>query len=121
MHFHIEQYNTSDSWGSGFPMIGRASFVSYNAGPICAMNGQISLGNKNTGNGGWQPGWMVNMISEKCIDCVNYGSGDQCYWMSSNIADRVNYENYTVMDWSMWSKSAPSWLLVCLISVSCHD
>ena len=107
MHFHIEGYNPSDTWGSGLPMIGRATgFVNYDAGPICAMNGQISLGNKNTGNGGWQPGWMVNMISEKCIDLINYGSGDQCYWMSSNIADRVNYENYTVMEWSGKRSSA---------------
>tara|TARA_B100000131_G_scaffold2287_1_gene2396 strand:- start:711 stop:3398 length:2688 start_codon:yes stop_codon:yes gene_type:complete len=107
MHFHIEGYNPSDTWGSGLPMIGRATgFVPYNAGPICAMNGQISLGNKNTGNGAWHPGWMVNMISEKCIDLINYGSGDQCYWMSSNIADRVNYENYTVMEWSGKRSSA---------------
>ena len=100
MHFHIDGYNTSSDWGSGPPMIGRVSFVSFDAGPICAMNGQISLGNKNTGNGGWHPGWMVNMISEKCLDCINYGSGNQCYWMSSNIADRVNYEDFVVMEWT---------------------
>ena len=99
MRFHIPSYTTASDWGSGIPMIGRVHFVTYSSGPICAMNGQISLGNIN--NNEWQPGWMVNMISEKCLDLANYGNGtaNQCYWMSSNIADRVNFNSYTVFTW----------------------
>ena len=72
MHFPIDQYAPSSNWGSGIPFIGRANFVAYTAGPITALNGQIAMGNQN--NNEWQPGWMVNMISEKCIDVINYGT-----------------------------------------------
>ena len=96
MHFPIDQYAPSSNWGSGIPFIGRANFVAYTAGPITALNGQIAMGNENTNE--WQPGWMVNMISEKCIDVVNYGSAtQQTYWMSSNISNRVNYDDFEVL------------------------
>ena len=97
MHFPIDQYAPSSNWGSGIPFIGRANFVSYQAGPISALNGQIAMGNEHT-NGDYQPGWMVNMISEKCLDVVDYGTGGsgshQTYWMSSNISNRVNYDAF---------------------------
>ena len=103
MHFPIDQYAPSSNWGSGIPFIGRANFVSYQAGPICALNGQIAMGNEHT-NGDYQPGWMVNMISEKCIDVVNYGTGGsgnhQTYWMSSNISNRVNYDAFEVFSYN---------------------
>ena len=100
MHFPIDQYAPSSNWGSGIPMIGRANFVGYTAGPITALNGQIAMGNQEV-NAEWQPGWMVNMISEKCIDVVNYGTEQQqTYWMSSNISNRVNYDAFTVFSYN---------------------
>ena len=99
MHFMIDQYAPSSNWGSGIPFIGRANFVAYTAGPITALNGQIAMGNQN--NNEWQPGWMVNMISEKCIDVLNYGTEtQQTYWMSSNISNRVNYDAFTVFSYN---------------------
>ena len=99
MHFPIDQYAPSSNWGSGIPFIGRANFVAYTAGPITALNGQIAMGNQN--NNEWQPGWMVNMISEKCIDVLNYGTEtQQTYWMSSNISDRVNYDAFQVFTYN---------------------
>ena len=99
MHFPIDQYAPSSNWGSGIPFIGRANFVSYTAGPITALNGQIAMGNQNSNE--WQPGWMVNMISEKCIDVLNYGTEQQqTYWMSSNISNRVNYDAFTVFTYN---------------------
>ena len=99
MHFPIDQYAPSSNWGSGIPFIGRANFVTYTAGPITALNGQIAMGNIN--NNEWQPGWMVNMISEKCIDVLNYGSAtQQTYWMSSNISNRVNYDSFAVFSYN---------------------
>ena len=100
MHFPIDQYAPSSNWGSGIPFIGRANFVGYTAGPICALNGQIAMGNIQA-NAEWQPGWMVNMISEKCIDVVNYGTEtQQTYWMSSNISNRVNYDAFAVFSYN---------------------
>ena len=100
MHFMIDQYAPSSNWGSGIPMIGRANFVGYTAGPVSALNGQIVMGNAQV-NAEWQPGWMVNMISEKCIDVVNYGTEtQQTYWMSSNISNRVNYDAFTVFSYN---------------------
>ena len=100
MHFPIDQYAPSSNWGSGIPFIGRANFVGYTAGPITALNGQIAMGNQEV-NAEWQPGWMVNMISEKCIDVVNYGTEtQQTYWMSSNISNRVNYDAFAVFSYN---------------------
>ena len=100
MHFMIDQYAPSSNWGSGIPFIGRANFVGYTAGPICALNGQIAMGNQEV-NASWQPGWMVNMISEKCIDVVNYGTEQQqTYWMSSDISNRVNYDAFEVFTYN---------------------
>ena len=100
MHFMIDQYAPSSNWGSGIPMIGRANFVGYTAGPVSALNGQIVMGNAEV-NAQWQPGWMVNMISEKCIDVVFYGSEtQQTYWMSSNISNRVNYDAFNVFSYN---------------------
>ena len=99
MHFPIDQYAPSSNWGSGIPFIGRANFVAYTAGPITALNGQIAMGNQN--NNEWQPGWMVNMISEKCIDVINYGTEtQQTYWMSSDISNRVNYDAFEVFTYN---------------------
>ena len=89
MDFPIRSYNQQSNWNRGIPMLGRVSFVSYSVGDICALNGQIFITNQHT-SGGSQPGWMVNMINEKCIDIVNYGTGgNQCFWVSSNISDRI--------------------------------
>ena len=99
MHFPIDQYAPSSNWGSGIPFIGRANFVPYTAGPITALNGQIAMGNQNSNE--WQPGWMVNMISEKCLDVVNYGTEtQQTYWMSSDISNRVNYDAFEVFTYN---------------------
>ena len=95
MRFPITNYAQAANWGGGLPMIARPNFVSVKLGPIHALNGQIAIGNAHD-SGGYLPGFLVNMISEKCIDVCRYGSAaNQFYWMSSNIASRVNYSTWS--------------------------
>ena len=95
MRFPLTNYAQSANWGGGLPMIARPNFVSVKLGPIHALNGQIAIGNAHD-SGGYLPGFLVNMISEKCIDVCRYGSAaNQFYWMSSNIASRVNYSTWS--------------------------
>jgi len=95
MRFPITNYAQAANWGGGFPMIARPNFVSFRFGPIHALNGQIAMGNGHA-SGGSLPGFLVNMISEKCIDVCRYGvAANQFYWMSSNIASRVDYGTWS--------------------------
>ena len=95
MRFPITNYAQAANWGGGFPMIARPNFVSFRFGPIHALNGQIAMGNGHA-SGGSLPGFLVNMISEKCIDVCHYGvAANQFYWMSSNIASRVDYGTWS--------------------------
>ena len=94
LRWHFPMYTPSSNWGSGVAHIGRANFVGYTVGEIRALNGQIAIANKATSTGTWQPGWMINMISEYCIDVVSYGSAaNQTYWMSSDISARQYWHN----------------------------
>ena len=93
MRFPLLNYQQLANWGGGLPMIARPNAFAYDSGCIHALNGQISFGNRNTGA---MVGYMVNMISEKCVDVCHYGaSTSQFYWMSSNIASRVNYSTWS--------------------------
>ena len=95
MRFPINNYAQAANWGGGLPMIAKPNFISVTLGPIHALNGQIAIGNADT-SGGSLPGFLVNMISEKCIDVCRYGvAANQFYWMSSNIASRVNYSTWS--------------------------
>jgi len=95
MRFPINNYAQAANWGGGLPMIAKPNFISVKLGPIHALNGQIAIGNADT-SGGSLPGFLVNMISEKCIDVCRYGvAANQFYWMSSNIASRVNYSTWS--------------------------
>ena len=95
MRFPIKNYQQAANWGGGLPMIARPNFVSFRIGPIHALNGQIAIGNAHA-SGGSLPGFLVNMISEKCIDVCRYGvAANQFYWMSSNIASRVDYGTWS--------------------------
>ena len=95
MRWPITNYNQAANWGGGLPHIARPNFVPFALGPIHALNGQIAMGNRDT-NGGSLPGYLVNMISEKCIDVCRYGTAaNQFYWMSSNIAKRTEYNTWS--------------------------
>ena len=95
MRWPITNYNQAANWGGGLPHIARPNFIPFTIGPVHALNGQIALGNANQ-SGGSLPGFLVNMISEKCIDVCRYGVGaNQFYWMSSNIAKRVEYNTWS--------------------------
>jgi len=90
MRFPIESYNTSANWGTQLTSLGRVTFQSYGAGPICALNGQIFIGNSYDG-GSSAVGWMVNMISEKMIDVIRYGvATNQFYYLGSEISARAD-------------------------------
>ena len=93
LRFPLTNYQQLSNWGGGLPMIARPNAFTFDSGCISALNGQISYGNRNTGS---MVGYMVNMISEKCIDVCRYGvSTSQFYHMSSNIASRVNYNTWS--------------------------
>ena len=90
MRFPIESYNTTANWGTQLTSLGRVTFQSYTTGPICALNGQIFIGNGYDG-GTSGVGWMVNMISEKMIDVIRYGSAaNQFYYLGSEISARAD-------------------------------
>ena len=100
MRWPITNYNQAANWGGGLPQIARPNFVPFTIGPIHALNGQIAIGNRDA-SGGSLPGFLVNMISEKCIDVCRYGvAANQFYWMSSNIASRVNYGTWSNRNFS---------------------
>jgi len=93
MRFPIANYQQAANWGGGLPMIARPNAFQYESGCISALNGQISFGNKLSSS---MVGYMVNMISEKCVDVCRYGvAASQFYFMSSNIASRVNYNTWS--------------------------
>ena len=95
MRWPIVNYAQAANWGGGLPQIARPNFVSFKFGPIHALNGQIAMGNGHA-SGGSLPGFLVNMISEKCIDVCRYGvAANQFYWMSSNIASRVDHNTWS--------------------------
>ena len=95
MAFTFPQYNQGANWaGPGYIGIAKAQFIPYSIGPVFAFNGQLIIGNNDSG-GASQPGWMVNFISEKLIDVVVYGNAlNQFYLLPGSVADRNSTTTY---------------------------
>ena len=87
MRFPIDGYTDTSNKGNSPPGLSYSG-NSNNAvpGAITALNGQIFMVN---GTNSPHVGWMVNMISEKLIDVINYGAAaNQCYFRSSHMSNR---------------------------------
>ena len=87
MRFPIDGYTDTSNKGNSPPGLSYSG-NSNNAvpGAITALNGQIFMVN---GTNNSHIGWMVNMISEKLIDVINYGAAaNQCYFRSSHMSNR---------------------------------
>ena len=98
MRFPIDGYTDTSNKGNALPGLGYAgNSTNAVAGPIAALNGQIFMVN---GTNSVHIGWMVNMISEKLIDVINYGSAaNQCYFRSSHMSNRygrMTSDNYAL-------------------------
>ncbi len=88
LRYDLRSYTPSSNWGSGPPALGRPNFISHTPQGIAALNGQIAISNGHA-SGTFNPGWMLNMISEKALEIARYGTGsNQTFWRSSNIASR---------------------------------
>ena len=94
MRFPIDVYTDTSNKGNALPSLGYAgNSNSASPGPITALNGQIFMVN---GTNSVHIGWMANMISEKLIDVIRYGSAtNQCYFRSSHMSNRSG--NYGVL------------------------
>ena len=92
MHFTIPTYSQGANW-SGPLYIGVAKniFSQYYPYSICALNGEVVVGN----NGTYHAGWMINFASDKIHDIVVYGSAaNQFYLQPGNISERNSTESY---------------------------
>ena len=101
MRFPIDSYTDTSNKGNALPSLGYAGNTNNaSAGPIAALNGQIFMVN---GTNNVHIGWMVNMISEKLIDVIRYGSAtNQCYFRSSHMSNRSgNYGALTADNYAL--------------------
>ena len=86
MNFTIPSYSQGSNWaGPIYIGVAKNIFSDYNPYSICALNGEIVIGNDGT----YHAGWMINFVSEKIIDMVFYGTAtNQFYLHPGNISER---------------------------------